>query len=231
MTFPILGGNGAVADVQASSLRFNENDNPNLNRTPSASNRKTFTTSFWFKRSHLDSTAGSNFYLYSGGSDANNYFGFLLNSSTDKAVIFDSVGGANKYDLRPNRVFRDTSAWYHIVLIVDSTESTSSDRVKLYINGVKETSFSTETYPSLNQDFTQNSNVLHTIGAEYSGSLTSWYDGYITEYNFIDGTAKSATDFGEFDSTSGIWKPIEYSGSYGTNGFKLNFSNSVSLYC
>ena len=133
------------------------------------------------------------------------------------------------YRITSSQVFRDPTAWYHIVLAVDTTQATNTDRVKLYVNGTQITSYaSTPTHPDQNQDLTWNTNVAHAIG-RYSSS-GGHYDGYVTEYVLIDGTALDPTSFGEFDSSTNIWKPIDVSGlTFGTNGFYLDFENSSSL--
>ena len=223
MTFPILGGNGAVAGYSIdNSLRFNDNDSSNLNITPSgAGNRDTFTTSFWVKRGNL----GTAQRLWSAGTSIgtnNNNVSSLLFESNDTLKFFGEVGGSASFTLQTNQLFRDVSAWYHIVLAVDTTQSTSSNRVKIYVNGNQITSFSTETYMSQNTDTFYNATNLHTIS--YSGS--AFVDGYIAEFVHIDGTQLTPTSFGETDEDSGIWKPIDVSGlTFGTNGFYLDFSD------
>jgi hypothetical protein len=124
-------------------------------------------------------------------------------------------------------VYRDVSAWYHVVVAVDTTQATSSNRVKLYVNGVQVTSFDNEIYPSLNFDTAVNNTVAHYIGDH--PALGYYYDGYMAEVNLIDGQQLDHTDFGEFDEDSGIWKPIAYTGTYGTNGFFLEFKDSSAL--
>nr|BAR20563.1 hypothetical protein [uncultured Mediterranean phage uvMED] len=224
MTFPILGGNGAVAVGEANSLRFNDGDSAKLARTPSgAGNKKTWTWSGWVKRSNLGAIQGL-FTVDTGSGES--ALGFLA----DDTLRFFLNIAPNYPTIVPNQVFRDTSSWYHIVVSVDTTQSTESNRVKIYVNGSQVTSFSSASYPSQNVDTEFNTTNPHEIGF-YSNQTggAGHFDGYMAEAHFIDGTAKAPTDFGEFDSTSGIWKPIEYSGSYGTNGFKLNFSDSGSL--
>jgi len=227
MVFPILGGNSAVAGGYAidNSLRFNSGDSPYLSQTLSTpTNRKIWTYSSWVKRS----TLGASKVILAHNKVGNPNSTLRFNSTADTIRFFDvNASSTTVIDLITSQVFRDVSAFYHIVLSVDTTQATSSDRVKLYINGNQVTSFSTETYPSQNYDTTINSteDVLE-IGASNG---TTNFDGYMAETYFIDGQQLSPTDFGEFDEDSGIWKPKQYSGSYGTNGFYLDFENSGSL--
>ena len=200
------------------SLRFNSADSAYLNRTPSsAGNRRTWTWSGWVKRAklsvgnlHLFDTAGSPEYTgaYFTGSDTIEFRGY-------------TTGFVWRLTTTP--VFRDPSSWYHIVFVFDSTNATSSDRLRLYINGVRITTFSTSTYPSLNYDSNYNNSVGHTIGS-FGGGVAA-FDGYLAEIYSIDGQALAPTDFGEFDSNN-VWQPKEYSGTYGTNGFHLDFSDN-----
>ena len=225
MTFPILGGNGAVAGYQIdNSLRFNDNDSPTLTRTPSTTNRRTWTFSGWIKRGNIGLGNTSFFGVGQSGYEA----GCHLLSDSLEVYNYDADGGGYTLQLKTNRLFRDVSAWYHIVFAVDTTQSTSTDRVKLYINGVQETSFSSSVYPSQNHDTMVNFSSRNFIIGNIA-SASAYWDGYIGEYNFIDGQQLSPTDFGEFDTDSGIWKPKQFSGSYGTNGFYLDFENSGSL--
>jgi len=209
----------------ANSLRFNDGSSDSLNRTfGTPSNNKIHTTSVWFKRSSGLGVNQSITYVEQGGG----YARILLHNSD--AIIIDGAdsSGGNSYGLTTSRLFRDVSAWYHIVVAFDDTQSTASNRLKLYVNGVQETSFSSETYPTQNIDYPYNSANAHYIGRNTAGA--TYYDGYLAEYCFIDGTQNAVTDFGEFDEDSGIWKPIDVSGlTFGTNGFYLDFENSGSL--
>ena len=222
MTFPILGGNGAVAGYEIdNSLRFNDGDSPDLRKTfSSAGNRKTWTWSGWVKRTRLTGVVDS---VFAGFTDINNRLRF--NFLGDQIEIFGKISGTT-VQLVTTQVFRDTSAWYHFVWVMDTEQATASNRMKLYLNGEQITDFSSTNYPAQNAQSVINNNTGHFIGQRGDGA--SQLDGYIAEYHFIDGTVKSPTDFGEYDE-SGIWKPIEYTGSYGTNGFYLDFSNSSTL--
>ena len=184
-----------------------------------ASNRKTMTFSFWVKRAKISSGC----YLANAGAGGSPEAGIEFNGD-DTFTTWQSGG----MSMRPSRKFRDTNAWYHIVVAVDTTQSTASDRVKIYTNGVQETSFVTETYPSQNDDLSWNSTAVHVIGAYYSNS--NYFDGILSHFHFIDGTAYAASDFGETDSTTGEWKiKTSLSVTYGTNGFFIfKDGNSVT---
>ena len=208
------------------SLRFNDDDSAYLNRTPSStSNRKTFTISWWFKLANLGTTRAF-FGAYDNSTSGNDGYYFSCALGSDDKLYF----GAWTQNWRAtNRLFRDPSAWYHCVLAVDTTESTANNRVKIYINGIQETSFSTTNNPSEDFDLGWNFNSqVHTIGrVNYtSGSGPYHFDGYIAEFNSIDGLQLTPSSFGETNATTGQWIPKKYVGSYGTNGFYLNFSDN-----
>ena len=193
-----------------------------LTRTPSsAGNQKTWTLSAWVKNSY----GGMFFCVDSYGASKSLQSEFY--QGADYFAIAQYASGSGVWGLTTNRLFRDRNAWYHLVISVDTTQATSSDRVKIYVNGVQETSFSSETYPSLNYDTGVNSTLQHMIGNRPSSS--TYFDGLMTHVNFIDGTAYDASTFGQTDATTGIWKPKGFSGSYGTNGFFLKFENSGSM--
>jgi|TARA_R100001463_G_scaffold111575_1_gene166431 hypothetical protein len=197
-----------------------------LTRTPSSSgNRKTFTFSFWVKRSGL---GFGTFYSQYNSSSNNLNSSFYFDGQDN--LIFWNYNSAYTVNVETNRVFRDTNAWYHIVLSVDTTQSTASNRVKMYVNGVQETSFSSSTYPSQNLDLFVNENKTQQIGIfRYASDNYYLFDGYMTHYHFIDGTALTPTSFGESDS-NGVWKPkTSPSVTYGTNGFFLKMDNSGNM--
>jgi hypothetical protein len=215
-----LNKGGSLGGYQISrSLRFNSADSAYLNRTPaSAGNRKTWTWSGWVKRSQLGVYQRI---LEAGSSTADRtVIGF---DNADKLEFFNIIGGSVDI-LTTTQVFRDVSAWYHIVVAMDTTQATASNRTKIYLNGIQITSFTTANYESQNTDTFVNSTIIHRIGAaQANGDLLN---GYMTEVNFIDGTQLTPSSFGETNAQTGVWQPKAYSGSYGTNGFYLNFSDN-----
>jgi len=198
-----------------------------LTRTQSAGNRKTWTYSVWLKRSKL---GGSQNWGVTQRDAANNNIMPWAFDNSNQLNWYDYNGAVN-VELTTNRLFRDTNAWSHIVLAVDTTQATSTDRVKMYVNGVQETSFAVSIYPSLNYDFNINQTGKEiALGGYYISSVVNFYEGLMAHAHFIDGTAYDASAFGETDTTTGIWKPkTAPSVTYGTNGFFLKFENSGSL--
>ena len=214
----ILGANSVSGEYEVSnSLRFNDGDSPTLSITPtSTGNRKTWTFSYWIKRSTL-STVQQTFAV--GTNASTPWFLNYINSDDTLQIWFHD--GTNSYLSTGLNKLRDVSAWYHIMYVVDTTQSTASDRLKVYING-SEMTFNSYSPPAQNFDTQVNTTNTHYIGRAGNGQ---YFDGYTTEVNFIDGTAKSPTDFGEFDD-NGVWIPKKYTGSYGTNGFFLEFKQT-----
>ena len=206
------------------SLRFNSGSSDYLERTPaSASNRDTFTISFWIKRSKLGDEEFIFYAKDAGDNDTRIYF------ETDNTLKLSSqISNVNNTRLNTTQVFRDISAWYHIVYAIDTTQATDTNRAKLYVNGVQVTVFATATYPSQNTDTFVNDDVLHTIGRRSDGA-TNYFNGYISEFYVIDGQQLTPSSFGQTDATTGIWQPIAYTGSFGTNGFYLKFQDSSAL--
>ena len=218
------GAGGAAEFTIERSLRFNRSDSAYLTRTPSsAGNRRTWTWSGWVKLGRLASDANVHGHLMRVNTGPETAIRFKKDGQKD-CIQFFTFSGSLTSDIQTDGVFRDPAAWYHIVVACDTTQSTSSNRVKIYVNGVLQT-LSTSTYPSQNYDTGFNTTNAHAIGATASGS--EFFDGYLAEVNFVDGTALAASDFGEYDSDN-VWQPIDYSGSRGTNGFRLDFSDNSS---
>jgi hypothetical protein len=208
---------GATGFDIDNSLRFNDDDSAYLSRThTSGGNRKTWTWSGWAKKTETGNARNSLFGCHSSGSDVAS-----LRWQDDHIEWFDYNSGY-RVQITTAVEHRDPSAWYHIVIALDTTQATSSDRAKLYINGVQLTDLGATAYPSLNADLKINTTLSHWIGgsAQYSDR---YMDGYLAEVHFIDGTALDPTSFGE-TGTYGEWKPKEVTGlTYGTNGFYLDF--------
>jgi hypothetical protein len=216
----LLSASGGKAYEIKQSLKFDRTDNPYLERTPSsAGNRRTWTVSAWIKPSVL--AAKSIFSAHDASTETNAGWTWIgINSSSQL-----QVGGWSTNWRVTNRLFRDVSSWYHIFVVLDTTQGTAGNRVKVYVNGVEETSFATSNNPSENEELAINSTIEHQIGAVNYSNRNYW-DGYIAEVYLLDGTAKAITDFGETDSETGQWIPKKTgfsSSEYGTNGFYLKF--------
>ena len=225
-TFPVAHFGGELSFTIDQSIRFNEDDSAHLDRTPSsASNRNTFTFSAWIKRGRLTSHGN----ILSAGSNSNDFT--FLSFINDK-IHFADWNGSYAWQLVSTAVFRDPGAWYNIVAKYDDTQSTASDRVEIYVNGSKITAYDTESYPSQNYGNTEiNSTDEHTIGKQTAGSgANDLLDAYMAEIVLVDGTALDASSFGETNSDTGQWVPIDVSGlTFGTNGFHLKGQDSSAL--
>jgi hypothetical protein len=209
----LAGSSGQGGYEIEQSLRFEDGDSAYLTRTPaSAGNRKTWTWSGWVKRGKLGGFRP--LFSVSGGDT------FRFEDSPADTLSLNNSGTAV---LKSDSVFRDTSAWYHVVCAVDTTQA--SNRVKIYVNGALQKQG--DPY-SLNEDTPFNSTVVHEIGRN-TASTSRLFNGYLTEVHFIDGQALTPSDFGETDLLTNQWIAKKYVGTYGTNGFYLNFSNSASL--
>jgi hypothetical protein len=220
LTAMLQAAAGAGGEYQISrSLRFNSADSAYLSRTPaSEGNRKTWTYSFWTKISKIDAR-NMLFEVYAGASDTD-YIGleFGINNRL-------TLGGGLTTWRQSTQVFRDLASFYHIVIAVDTTQATPANRIKVYVNGVEITAWSINGNPTQNADTAINSTSSHKIGNGTGG----YYNGYLADINFVDGQALTPSSFGETNETTGVWSPIRYAGSYGTNGFYLNFSNNSGV--
>jgi hypothetical protein len=220
-TFTSTGALTPFTNNLNNSLRFRSSASAYLNRTPaSTTNQKTFTLSAWVKRGTISSGVPV---LFMGG-----------NTQTDStlSINFESsdilaIRGYNTAFINTTQLFRDPSAWYHIVVAIDTTQTTAANRIKLYINGSQVTAFNAANYPTQNTNFLVNTNVAQAIGYQSAVWGFNYFDGYMTDINFIDGQALEPYYFGNNDA-NGVWKPILYKGTYGTNGFYLTFSDTTS---
>jgi len=222
----IILGTNSIKDTGfdvANSCRFNSASNDHLNRTQTAGNRRKFTFSTWVKRCN----PATRMALFLANRSGSNYDQLYLNESGYLEADFYH-SGTQIFRYKTNALYRDTSAWYHMILAVDTEHDTASSRVRIYVNGLEVTSFSTETNPSENVDTHVNENsIVAYIGSDYNSNEP---DYYLAETVMLDGTQATPTDFGEFDSDSGIWKPIDVSGlTFGTNGFYLDYKDSSAL--
>jgi hypothetical protein len=213
----LIGASGQVAAGGISrSLRFNSPDSAYLSRTPaSAGNRKTWTWAGWVKRSAL----GSSPTIFNAGGN-----GFVLRFDSDVLEVYNYSSSAYQLQLRTTQVFRDPSAWAHVVFALDTTQSTPANRAKLYINGVQVSAFSTETYPNQDALLLVNNTNVHVIGNVDGFSL--YFNGYLADIHFIDGQALTPSSFTETDATTGQLIPKAFSGSYGSQGWHLEFADN-----
>lgn len=218
----ILGGAAAQGDYTIErSLRLRSSASAYLSRTPaSAGNRKTWSWSGWVKRGSLGTPAKTIFSAGTNGSSARG----IIDFNDTNTLRFGFNDGSTWYIAETTAVFRDPSAWYHIVVKCDLSNATQSSRAALYVNGVQQTTNSVA-WPNADQVF--NNTVFHGIGRNY-GDGTQYLDGYLTEVNFIDGQALTPSDFGNYNEDTGVWQPAKYAGSYGTNGFYLPFSDNTT---
>jgi hypothetical protein len=218
----LLGASGAGGDYEIEqSLRFDKGSTPYLNRTFAAvGNRKTWTFSAWIKRAGLTDGTKTIFCSYAAGNDAGYFDISFLAADTIGVHTWGTTFRVS------NQLFRDTSAWYHVVLSVDTTQGTASNRLKVYVNGDEITSWSTNNAPSQNFDTAINNDKIHSVGA--LSSTAAFVDGYMGEVNFIDGQALTPDSFGE-TGDYGEWKPTKYAGTYGTNGFYLPFEQDYTV--
>ena len=227
----ILSGNVASATAGgyevANSCRFQDSDSSEMSRAiASTGSNTTWTVSAWVKRVELGQSSPI---FGTGDGGANNDARMVFFDAAD-AIECSYYNSGYTYEVTTNRLFRDLSSWYHICILFDTTESTAADRVKIYVNGVKETSFATSSYPSEDAAFNFG-NTSYTHYVNDMGGRNIRGSHYIAELVYIDGTASAVTNFGEFDEDSPtIWKPKDVSGlSVGTNGVYLDFEDSANL--
>jgi len=222
----ILPANSVVdTGIVTNSCRFDDASSDTMTRdngTPTS--LRIFAISLWFKRTE----PGLNKYLITGFDDEDNRA--LLQFSSDQLLFQNATGGTNNTVIKSNAVFLDPSAWYHFCIIVDTTQSTNTNRVKMYVNGLQITSLASSTYPDQNTDL-ELTDAANSILLNQKGDGSDYNSGYYSEVVVLDGTAASITDFGEFDSdTPSVWKPIDVSGlTFGNNGFYLDFEDSANL--
>ncbi len=221
---PLLAGAGADGYQISRSVRLRSSASAYLNRTfTTPTNVLKWSWSGWVKRGQIGVTYAP---IFAGGTSGSAYAALWFNN--DNLVLY-SYNGATVYQLTTSAVYRDPSAWYHIQIAFDSTQATASNRLAMYVNGVQITAFAAATYPSLNYSGFMNSAIAHYFGQFTPALGASYFDGYLTEVNFIDGQALTPSSFGETNLVTGVWQPKRYAGTYGTNGFYLNFSDNSGV--
>ena len=222
--FLLPGAKFTPAYEVANSCRFNRADTAYMHKTPSSTgNRDVWSWSAWIKRS----TLGALQVIFEAGDGGSNYTQIAFNSS-DQLDFQDDGGGR----LKTNRLFRDVSAWYHLLIVFNSADGTAGDRMRIYVNGTEETSFATDDTANVAQNEDSEMNLSsRVIRLGYGNEDDYAFGGYMAEVVLLDGTAATPTSFGEFDEDSPtIWKPKDVSGlTFGTNGFYLDFEDSGNL--
>ena len=200
------------------SVRFNAPDSAYLSRTPaSAGNQKLWTLSFWYKAVLQD--ASNRRHIFTARDGSGNHAVLNFRGSDDKLEIY-YYAGSLQFQVLTTAIFRDPSAWYHVVVTYDTDQATASNRIKLYVNGTQITAFDTANYPTSGYSSALwNSTNAHAIGREN----TVYLSGYLALVHFIDGQALTPSSFGETSATTGQWIAKTYGGTYGTNGFFLDF--------
>jgi hypothetical protein len=199
------------------SLRIRRSATAYLSRTSSFSGT-TNTISFWIKRGEL----GTRQVIFGWSDNSSNALYFQFDTS-NRLDLYNLTSGSTNLNLITTQVFRDPSAWYHFVVVINTTQATSSNRAQIYVNGSQITAFDTATYPAQNTSLQLGNSRAWNIGRE-GNTGNNPGDYYLAEWNFIEGQALTAASFGETSTTTGSWVPKAYTGTYGTNGFYLKFS-------
>ena len=223
MVFPIVGGTQDDAYEVSNSIRLNDDDSQELKRefASDPTSRTTFTFSAWVKKTVQSTGNGSGPTLFSAQTTSN--FRSRIMFDNDTYRIQNHASGSEDILGRITHVLRDTNAWYHLVWAIDTTEANGNDGLKLYVNGVQQ-SISVSTYnQNATFEFTRNGTTT-SVGRDNEGSY-GYFDGYVAEVNYIDGQQLTPDNFGKTDA-NGIWVPIQYKGTYGNNGFFLEFKQT-----
>ena len=220
-----LGADGTSVAI-TKSVRFNDNHEAHLTRTPSSDgNRRTWTWAAWVKRSNLGGYQSLFADQVNGGT---NGAAIYFNTGDDRIVFEEYSSGGIQWKLRTQQRFRDTHGWYHLTVVFNSPASTANERMRIYVNGSEVTDFADRTNPSQNFQGSLN-RARETDIASYGAFDTSYFDGYLADIYFIDGSALDPTSFGSFDS-NGVWQAATFSGSFGNNGFHLlDFANESAV--
>ena len=226
----LMGAAGQATGYEIDqSIRFNDDDSAHLSRTlGTASNRKIWTYSLWIKRANLGTR--QMFFTVAAGGGAQGIIEFDQgdggNGGMDKLVVNNETSGTTALNWELEIAFRDPAAWYNFVFVYDTTQSTTNDRFKCFVNGALQTEWDRNSTPGQNEEQAFNNALDHRIGEGHTAA--NYFDGYMAEIHFIDGTAKAASDFGEYNNDD-VWIPKAYSGSYGNNGFFIDGRDSSDL--
>ena len=208
------------------SIRFNAGDSTYMQRTHGAGgNTDAWTVSLWTKKGDHPPSAPQ--IVFASGSSSSSTFDLYFENNIADQLAIQDYSGAYNVQLKTTQLFRDPSAWYHIVYVYDSGNAVSTERARLYVNGVRVTDFTTATYPAQNTDSIVGTNVNIGFG-KLAYSASNYYNGYLAEMHYVNGSALDPSSFGEYNS-SNIWIPKEYSGSYGTGGFYIKGEDSSDL--
>ena len=224
MVFPVIGGDGKPTGYEIeNSLRFNDDDSPNVSNNPNAGSgsdgsRTQFSISMWVKRSRV---SGTQQFLTSAVA-TNTFYGTIKFNGDNKIQVNLINSGSDQDEIVTDAVYRDVSAWYHLFFVFDKTQAALSNGIKLYVNGVLQT-WGTTTYAQNEGYHFFRPGKTHYIG-NYNGQ-EGYFDGHMAEVHFVDGQLKAHTDFGETDD-NGVWIPKEYDGTHGTYGFYLEFKQT-----
>ena len=233
MAFLIGGANSAADDAYAlaNSLRFNQVDSPKLSWTPASdANRQIMTWSFWLKRSTIINDVNGSYQFIMGLDDEGVGYNPVIRLNNDAPGDTIRVSFLSGMGLTTDRSYRDVSAWYHVVLAFDSTQAVAANRIKIYTNGVQETTLSASAYGSQN-DIAMWGKAGRSFDIGWMDIVSEWatakfLDGYLADFYYINEQQLTPTDFGEFDEDSGIWKPKEYTGSYNSYSWFLEFKQT-----
>jgi hypothetical protein len=220
-TFNATGALTPLTNNLTNSLRFRGSASAYLSRTNTLTGSKTtWTWSGWVKRGALGTQQG----IFAAGDGGNNASGLFFDA-TNILGFYDFISASFTTRLLTTQVFRDPSAWYHIVVVYDTTQATAANRVRIYINGNQVTAFGTATYPSQNYASGAINTTTYAPNLGREDGYGNYFDGYMDDINFIDGQALEPYYFGNNDA-NGVWKPIKYTGMYGRNGFYLTFADT-----
>ena len=212
------------------SVKLEPANSENFSRTPSSNgNQQKFTFSSWVKFTRINSGVSQWSTLFGAGNYATNSPSFRITHNTNNSlqVSFYTNSQYTGY-YRTDALHRDTAAWYHFVVAVDTTQGTNTNRVKMYVNGVLAPATSVVSHISQNYNTGVNTGIVHRVGA-FNNTADSFVSEYVAETHFVDGQALAPTEFGEFDDDSGIWIPKEVDVTYGTNGFYLDYADASDL--